>query len=73
VDECVKMLTSSSSYASWIMVLLCTTRNSTFRTMNISVPHGREHLVLKTNKAFEYVYTHHRDDADWFLKVTSLL
>ena len=47
------------------------TRDVKFPTINITVPHGRDHLAMKTTKAFDYVYTHHRDEADWFLKVTT--
>ncbi|KAK2180650.1 hypothetical protein NP493_433g01011 [Ridgeia piscesae] len=42
--------------------------NKTFPTINITVPPGREHLTMKTRKAFDYISEHHRDDADWFLK-----
>ncbi|KAK2162785.1 hypothetical protein LSH36_91g01076 [Paralvinella palmiformis] len=28
----------------------------------------KEHLTAKTRRAFDYVYSHHYDDADWFLK-----
>ncbi|KAK2192618.1 hypothetical protein NP493_26g07048 [Ridgeia piscesae] len=43
-------------------------KNDRFPTINITVPHGRDHLAMKTSKTFDYVYTHHRDQADWFLK-----
>lgn len=29
---------------------------------------GRDHLWLKTKAAFTYVYKHHLDEAEWFLK-----
>ena len=29
---------------------------------------GREHLTAKTMRSFDYVYKHHFDDADWFMK-----
>lgn len=32
------------------------------------VDEGRDNLWPKTKKAFQYIYEHHRDDADWFLK-----
>lgn len=39
-----------------------------FPTIDISVPHGRQHLTAKTMRTFDYIYQHHLDDADWFLK-----
>lgn len=42
--------------------------NKELPSVNISVQHGREHLTSKIMAAFDYVYTHHRDDADWFMK-----
>ena len=32
------------------------------------VEEGHSKLWPKTQKAFQYVWEHHRDDADWFLK-----
>ena len=32
------------------------------------VEHGRDHLTAKTMAAFDYVYKHHLDEYDWFLK-----
>ena len=29
---------------------------------------GHDHLWPKTQKAFQYVWEHHRDDANWFFK-----
>ena len=29
---------------------------------------GREHLTAKTMRAFDYLYEHHLDDYDWFMK-----
>ena len=42
--------------------------DKSFPTINIMVPHGRNHLTAKTMKAFDYIYKHHLNDADWFLK-----
>ena len=36
--------------------------------IGLPVQEGRENLWSKTRSAFEYVYKHHLDDADWFLK-----
>jgi len=37
--------------------------------MKVDVATGREHLTAKTMSAFDHVYEHHRDEADWFMKV----
>jgi hypothetical protein len=34
----------------------------------IPVPPGRSHLWNKTRLVMSYVYQHHRDDADWFMR-----
>ncbi|XP_025093752.1 glycoprotein-N-acetylgalactosamine 3-beta-galactosyltransferase 1-like isoform X3 [Pomacea canaliculata] len=40
-----------------------------FPTIGLNVSEGREHLTAKTMNGFRYVYEHHLDDADWFMKV----
>ncbi|XP_045197871.2 glycoprotein-N-acetylgalactosamine 3-beta-galactosyltransferase 1-like isoform X2 [Mercenaria mercenaria] len=42
--------------------------NDTFPTVGIYTSEGRKHLTEKTMQGFEYVYKHHFNDADWFLK-----
>ncbi|CAG5130207.1 unnamed protein product [Candidula unifasciata] len=42
--------------------------NATFPTIGLKVPEGREHLTAKTMKGFRYIYEHHLNDADWFMK-----
>ncbi|CAG5130206.1 unnamed protein product [Candidula unifasciata] len=42
--------------------------NATFPAIGLNVPEGREHLTAKTMKAVRYIYEHHFDDADWFMK-----
>ncbi|CAG0894121.1 unnamed protein product [Darwinula stevensoni] len=37
-------------------------------TVALKVEEGRQHLSKKSHEAFRYIYEHHLDDADWFLK-----
>ena len=39
-----------------------------FQAVGLNTMPGRRHLTLKTKLAFQYIYEHHLDDADWFLK-----
>ena len=32
------------------------------------VPSGRDHLVERTMRSFDYIYTHYLEEADWFVK-----
>lgn len=36
--------------------------------IGLNISEGREHLTGKTMQAFSYVYKHHFNDADWFMK-----
>ena len=38
--------------------------------VRVDVETGREHLTAKTMSAFQHIYEHHINDADWFLKVS---
>jgi len=42
--------------------------NASFPTIGFGTELGREHLTAKTMRAFDYIYEHHINDADWFLK-----
>ncbi|WAQ94673.1 C1GLT-like protein [Mya arenaria] len=50
------------------IIFISSVANDSFPTVGIDVPEGREHLTGKTMKAFQYVFDHHFDDADWFIK-----
>jgi len=50
----------------WIFV--SDENNASFPTIGFGTKKGREHLAVKTMKAFDYIYKHHINDADWFLK-----
>jgi glycoprotein-N-acetylgalactosamine 3-beta-galactosyltransferase len=39
-----------------------------FPAIGIKTEEGREHLTAKTMHAFSYIYEHHINDADWFMK-----
>ena len=43
-------------------------KNANFPTIDINVKPGRAHLTMKTMTTFDYVYKHHYNDADWFMK-----
>ncbi|XP_071962036.1 glycoprotein-N-acetylgalactosamine 3-beta-galactosyltransferase 1-like [Antedon mediterranea] len=42
--------------------------NSSFPSIGLNVTEGRDALWAKTKEAFKYIYKHHFDEADWFLK-----
>ena len=42
--------------------------NDTFPAIGVKSQPGRNHLTAKTMRAFDYIYKHHFDDADWFMK-----
>ncbi|XP_034016803.1 glycoprotein-N-acetylgalactosamine 3-beta-galactosyltransferase 1 [Thalassophryne amazonica] len=50
------------------IMLYMSSVNSDFPTVGLNVSEGRENLYWKTIKAFQYIYKHHLDEADWFLK-----
>ena len=42
--------------------------NEDFPTIGLNTREGRKHLTAKTMQGFRYVYQHHMQDADWFMK-----
>ena len=50
------------------LIFISSVTNDTFPTVCLNVSEGREHLTAKTMQAFRYIYDHHMDDADWFMK-----
>lgn len=38
------------------------------QSIKLPVEEGRNNLWAKTKEAFKYIYEHHMDDADWFMK-----
>lgn len=50
------------------IVLYMSSEETDFPTVGLNVSEGRENLYWKTIRAFQYVYEHHMDDADWFVK-----
>ncbi|XP_069125620.1 glycoprotein-N-acetylgalactosamine 3-beta-galactosyltransferase 1-B-like [Argopecten irradians] len=50
------------------VVFISSVTNTSFPSVGVNAGEGREHLTDKSMKAFEYIYKHHFDDADWFLK-----
>ncbi|XP_033761657.1 glycoprotein-N-acetylgalactosamine 3-beta-galactosyltransferase 1-B-like [Pecten maximus] len=50
------------------VVFISSVTDTSFPTIGVNVSEGRGHLTEKTMKAFQYIYQHHLDEADWFLK-----
>ena len=42
--------------------------DSQLPAVGLNVPEGHDNLWGKTRAAFAYIYRHHRNHADWFLK-----
>jgi len=51
-----------------VLLFFSSVTNTSFPTIGLNVSEGREHLTAKSRQAFRYVYEHHFNDADWFMK-----
>ncbi|XP_068606573.1 glycoprotein-N-acetylgalactosamine 3-beta-galactosyltransferase 1-A [Brachionichthys hirsutus] len=51
-----------------LVVFMSSVEDPEFPTVGLGTKEGRDQLYWKTIRAFQYVYEHHADDADWFLK-----
>uniref|UniRef100_A0A3Q2ZSK5 N-acetylgalactosaminide beta-1,3-galactosyltransferase n=1 Tax=Kryptolebias marmoratus TaxID=37003 RepID=A0A3Q2ZSK5_KRYMA len=51
-----------------VVVFMSSVEDPSFPTVGLGTKEGRDQLYWKTIRAFHYVYEHHVDDADWFLK-----
>uniref|UniRef100_A0A3Q3MWH3 Core 1 synthase, glycoprotein-N-acetylgalactosamine 3-beta-galactosyltransferase 1, like b n=1 Tax=Labrus bergylta TaxID=56723 RepID=A0A3Q3MWH3_9LABR len=51
-----------------IVIFMSSVDDPDFPTVGLGTKEGRDQLYWKTIKAFHYVYEHHINEADWFLK-----
>ena len=51
-----------------ILLFMSSESDSTYPAIGLDVPEGHDVLWQKTRAAWEYVYDHHVNDADWFIK-----
>uniref|UniRef100_A0A3B5LTN7 N-acetylgalactosaminide beta-1,3-galactosyltransferase n=1 Tax=Xiphophorus couchianus TaxID=32473 RepID=A0A3B5LTN7_9TELE len=51
-----------------IVVFMSSVEDPSFPTVGLGTKEGRDQLYWKTIRAFQYVYEHHVNEADWFLK-----
>ena len=54
------------------LLMFSTVQNDSIPTIGLNVSEGRSHLAAKSQNAWRYIYKHHFDDADWFMKVRGL-
>lgn len=50
------------------VLFMSSEENKDFPAVGLETKEGRDQLYWKTIKAFQYVYDHYFDDADWFMK-----
>lgn len=51
-----------------IVVFMSSVQDPSFPTVGLGTKEGRDQLYWKTIRAFQYVYKHYLNEADWFLK-----
>ncbi|XP_077458795.1 glycoprotein-N-acetylgalactosamine 3-beta-galactosyltransferase 1-B [Stigmatopora argus] len=51
-----------------IVIFMSSVDDPHFPTVGLGTKEGRDQLYWKTIRAFQYVYEHHGNEADWFLK-----
>jgi len=51
-----------------VLVFISSEADPNLPSINVNVTEGRNSLWSKTKRAFAYMYEHHKDEADWFLK-----
>ncbi|XP_029450771.1 glycoprotein-N-acetylgalactosamine 3-beta-galactosyltransferase 1-B-like [Rhinatrema bivittatum] len=51
-----------------VTLFMSSVTDKNFSTIGLGVKEGRDQLYWKTIKAFYYIYEHHLEEADWFMK-----
>ncbi|XP_005092719.1 glycoprotein-N-acetylgalactosamine 3-beta-galactosyltransferase 1 [Aplysia californica] len=52
-----------------VLLFMSSKKNGELPAIALKVQEGRNHLWAKTKEGFKYVYEHHFNDADWFMKL----